>query len=51
MAIFDARYDSSRDLQGDIDIAMMRSLDGGMSLAADADSARPQKVGWIAREI
>ena len=31
MAIFDARYDSSRDLQGDIDIAMMRSLDGGMS--------------------
>ncbi|MGI6074521.1 MAG: exo-alpha-sialidase [Fermentimonas sp.] len=29
MAIFDARYDSARDLQGDIDIAMNRSFDGG----------------------
>lgn len=29
IAIFDARYDSDRDLQGDIDIAMHRSTDGG----------------------
>ena len=29
IAIFDARYDSERDLQGDIDIAMHRSTDGG----------------------
>lgn len=29
LAIFDARYDSSRDLQGNIDIALKRSFDGG----------------------
>ena len=29
LAIYDARYDSSRDLQGNIDIALQRSLDGG----------------------
>lgn len=29
LAVFDARHDSSRDLQGDIDIAMHRSTDGG----------------------
>lgn len=29
IAIFDARHDSSRDLQGDIDIAAHRSFDGG----------------------
>lgn len=29
LAIYDARYDSSRDLQGNIDICMNRSLDGG----------------------
>ncbi len=29
LAIYDARYESARDLQGDIDIAMNRSLDGG----------------------
>lgn len=29
LAIYDARYDSSRDLQGDIDIALQRSYDGG----------------------
>lgn len=29
VAIFDARYDSSTDLQGDIDICAMRSTDGG----------------------
>lgn len=29
LAIFDARYDSSRDLQGNIDIALKRSCDGG----------------------
>lgn len=29
MAIYDARWDSSRDLQGDIDIALNRSDDGG----------------------
>ena len=31
MAIFDARYQSSRDLQGDIDIAMHRSFDKGLT--------------------
>lgn len=29
MAIYDARHDNSRDLQGDIDIAMNRSFNGG----------------------
>ncbi len=29
MAIYDARWDSARDLQGDIDIALNRSEDGG----------------------
>lgn len=29
IAIYDARYNSSRDLQGDIDIVMRRSTDGG----------------------
>ena len=29
LAIYDARYDSARDLQGNIDIALQRSLDGG----------------------
>lgn len=29
MAIYDARYESSRDLQGHMDIAMNRSTDGG----------------------
>lgn len=29
LAIFDARYDSARDLQGDIDIGLHRSTDGG----------------------
>lgn len=29
LAIFDARHDSSRDLQGDIDIGLHRSIDGG----------------------
>lgn len=31
LAIFDARHDSSRDLQGDIDIALHRSLDKGLT--------------------
>lgn len=31
MAIFDARWDSSRDLQGDMDIAMHRSFDKGQT--------------------
>lgn len=31
MAIYDARYDSARDLQGHMDIAMNRSFDGGRS--------------------
>lgn len=31
MAIYDARWDSGRDLQGDIDIALNRSEDGGQS--------------------
>lgn len=31
MAIFDARYDSSRDLQGHMDIAMHRSVDKGQT--------------------
>lgn len=31
LAVFDARYDSSRDLQGDIDIALHRSVDKGMT--------------------
>lgn len=34
IAIYDARYESSRDLQGDIDICMQRSTDGGMSWGA-----------------
>lgn len=29
LAVYDARYDTSRDLQGDIDIALNRSFDGG----------------------
>lgn len=29
LAIYDARYESARDLQGDIDICMNRSTDGG----------------------
>lgn len=29
IAVYDARYDSSRDLQGDIDICCQRSTDGG----------------------
>lgn len=29
LAVYDARYDSSRDLQGNIDIALQRSTDGG----------------------
>ena len=29
LAIYDARHESSRDLQGDIDIALQRSTDGG----------------------
>ncbi len=29
LAIYDARWDSARDLQGDIDIALQRSFDGG----------------------
>lgn len=29
LAVYDARHDISRDLQGDIDIALNRSLDGG----------------------
>lgn len=29
MSVFDARYDGSRDLQGNIDIALNRSYDGG----------------------
>lgn len=31
LAIFDARYDSSRDLQGDINIALHRSMDKGLT--------------------
>lgn len=31
LAVYDARWDSSRDLQGDIDIALNRSVDGGQS--------------------
>lgn len=31
LAVYDARWDSSRDLQGDIDIALNRSEDGGQS--------------------
>lgn len=31
LAIFDARYEFSRDLQGNIDIALNRSKDGGVS--------------------
>ncbi|HYH55296.1 MAG TPA: exo-alpha-sialidase, partial [Anseongella sp.] len=31
LAIFDARYDSARDLQGNIDIGLHRSTDGGAS--------------------
>lgn len=31
LAVYDARWDSSRDLQGDIDIAINRSVDGGQS--------------------
>lgn len=31
LAIYDARYESSRDLQGHMDIAMNRSFDGGKS--------------------
>lgn len=29
LAVYDARHETSRDLQGDIDIALNRSLDGG----------------------
>ena len=31
LAIYDVRHDSSRDLQGDIDVGMSRSTDGGQS--------------------
>lgn len=31
LAIYDARHESSRDLQGDIDICLNRSLDGGQT--------------------
>jgi sialidase-1 len=31
LAVYDARWDSARDLQGDIDIALNRSLDGGQT--------------------
>lgn len=31
LAIYDARYELSRDLQGNIDIALNRSLDGGLT--------------------
>lgn len=31
LTVYDARYDSSRDLQGDMDIAMNRSFNGGES--------------------
>jgi len=31
LAIFDARYDSRRDLQGDMDIGLHRSTDGGQT--------------------
>ena len=31
LAIYDARYDNSRDLQGDIDICLNRSMDGGQT--------------------
>lgn len=31
LAIYDARYENSRDLQGDIDIALNRSTDGGVT--------------------
>ncbi len=31
LAIYDARYESARDLQGDIDIALNRSTDGGQT--------------------
>lgn len=31
LAIYDARYESSRDLQGNIDIALNRSFDGGIT--------------------
>lgn len=31
LAIFDARYDSARDLQGNMDIALHRSLDKGLT--------------------
>ncbi len=31
LAIYDARWDMSRDLQGDIDIALNRSFDGGLT--------------------
>ena len=31
LAIFDARYDYSRDLQGNIDIALHRSTDQGLT--------------------
>lgn len=31
LAIYDARYENSRDLQGDIDICLNRSIDGGQT--------------------
>ena len=31
LAVYDARYETSRDLQGNIDIAMNRSFDGGQT--------------------
>jgi len=49
VAVYDARHNSSKDLQGDIDISMSRSTDGGqtwepMRIIADMDSygGRPE---------
>lgn len=55
LAIYDARRDSSRDLQGDIDIGVSRSTDGGntwstMQLALDMGKwgGLPQKFNGVA---
>ena len=40
LAIFDARYDYPRDLQGNIDIALHRSTDKG-------STGNPFKLFWI----
>lgn len=54
LAIYDARWDSSRDLQGDIDIGLNRSLDGGetwlpMQIAIDMGEwgGLPQKYNGV----